>query len=185
MSPLLPGIIASGISGHLTPPWSPEGAFDALATINLSTSTASVSFAGIPTGYKHLQIRTNYAMAGGGILRLHINGDTGANYKGHLIAGEGAGNAYVGVPSVSPNAACLAYTSGTTFGGVVTDILDYSNTTKNKVVRSVSGTDRNGAGDVEFDSNVWINTSAIFSLTLSGQNANLSANSQFALYGVK
>jgi hypothetical protein len=184
MSPILTGVIASGISGNLTPPWSPEGAFDALATVTLSTSTASITFSGIPSGYKHLQIRINYSPVVTGILKMQFNGDAGANYKGHLLAGDGA-TAYAGVPSSSPNSICVAYNGGTTFGASIVDVLDYANVNKNKVSRSLSGTDRNGSGDIEFDSGLWINTSAINSITFSGQNGNLSSLSSFALYGVK
>jgi hypothetical protein len=60
MSPILTGVIASGISGHLTPPWSPEGAHDALATVTLSASAASITFAGIPSGYKHFTNARNF-----------------------------------------------------------------------------------------------------------------------------
>jgi hypothetical protein len=90
MSPILTGVIASGISGHLTPPWSPEGAYDALATVTLSTATASIEFAGIPSGYKHLQIRfiarSDYAGYADGI-KFQFNGDTGSNYSDHSLYG--------------------------------------------------------------------------------------------------
>lgn len=175
------GIMASQISGHL---WAPEGAYDSLATVTLSATASSVVFAGIPSGYKHLQLRTNYAMSSGGILKFNLNGDTGSNYKSHNLAGDGA-TAYAGVASTSPTAGCLGYANSTTFGAVVADFLDYANTSKNKVVRSLSGNDRNGSGDIELDSTLWINTSAITSLTLAAQNGNLSANSSFALYGIK
>jgi hypothetical protein len=175
----------AGFSRVTAPPYAgPFGAYDSLSTVTLSANTASVVFAGIPTGYKHLQIRANFAQTGGGIIKLHLNGDTGANYKGHEIGGEGA-TAYAGVPSSYPNAICVGYSSGTTFGAAIIDILDYSSTTKNKVTRTLQGTDRNGAGDLNFDSGLWINTSAITSLTFSSQNANLSSLSSLALYGVK
>jgi hypothetical protein len=47
--------MASQISGHLYD--GPFGAYDSLATVTLSADAASVTFAGIPSGYKHLQIR--------------------------------------------------------------------------------------------------------------------------------
>jgi hypothetical protein len=44
------GVIASSLSGHLVPPYDgPYGAYDALATVTLSASTASITFAGIPS----------------------------------------------------------------------------------------------------------------------------------------
>ena len=95
MTPILTGIIASGISGHLTPPWSPEGAYDALATVTVgSTSLSSIVFSGIPTGYKHLQVRyiVKSARTGNPLdeLNLRFNGDTGTNYAQHALAGDGS-----------------------------------------------------------------------------------------------
>jgi hypothetical protein len=177
----------AGFGAVTTVPYAgPFGAYDALAGITVGASAvSSVTFSGIPTEYKHLQIRINYAPTAGGILKMNFNGDTGANYTGHILAGEGTGSAYGGVPSVSPNAICTTYTAGTTFGAVIVDVLDYNNLTKNKVTKSIGGSDRNGAGDVEFDSNVWLNTSAITSIVFSHQNGNIGALSSFALYGVK
>jgi hypothetical protein len=62
------------------------GAYDALASVTLDANTASITFSGIPTGYKHLQIRgigrTNRATPADmdGLL-IQFNGDTGANYS--------------------------------------------------------------------------------------------------------
>ena len=55
MSPL-PGIYASQISGHT---FVPSGAYDALASVTIPAgqTATSIVFAGIPSGYKHLQIR--------------------------------------------------------------------------------------------------------------------------------
>ena len=75
------GIWASQISGHL---WAPEGAYDALATVSLSTTTASVTFSGIPSGYKHLQLRliarTNRS-ASVDPMTLTFNNDTSGVYS--------------------------------------------------------------------------------------------------------
>ena len=49
------GIYASQISGHLY--GGPYGAYDSLATVTVpSGGVASVTFAGIPSGYQHLHI---------------------------------------------------------------------------------------------------------------------------------
>lgn len=159
--------------------------YDSIATVTIGAGGASAAtFSSIPSTYTHLQIRINYAPVTGGILKMNFNGDTGSNYRGHLIAGDGA-TAYAGVPSTSPNAICVAYNAGTSFGSSIVDVLDYANVNKNKVSRSLSGTDRNGSGDVEFDSGLWVNTAAITSITFAGQNGNLKEYSSFSLYGIK
>ena len=161
------------------------GNYESIATVTIGAGGASSAvFSSIPSTYTHLQIRINYAPVVTGILKMNFNGDTGANYKGHFLAGDGA-TAYAAVPSSSPNSICVSYNGGTSFGASIVDVLDYANVNKYKVSRSLSGTDRNGSGDIEFDSGLWINTAAITSITFSGQNGNLKEYSSFALYGVK
>jgi len=187
------GIIASGISGNLTPPWSPEGAYDALATISLSTTTASVTFSGIPVGYKHLQLRCISKADGAGngySLIVSANDDsTVNNYRSHYLEGNGSsvvagtyqsvGGAYFVGGSTG------AGTDSNWFGATIFDVLDYNTTTKNKTFRGLTGHDRNGNGNIHLSSAVWLNTSAITSLTISIAGANMVAKTQFALYGVK
>ena len=195
MSPILTGVIASGISGHLTPPYDgPYGAYDSLATVSLSTSTATISFAGIPSGYKHLQIRgiakNNAAFAGYDYVHATFNGDTGSNYSLHYLYGNGSsaiagGNSGLTYSRVG-NLAQLNTTN--VFGASIIDILDYSSTVKNKTIRSLSGHDANGNntdGVVHFYSSAWSNTNPITSITLFPANGSFVANSTFALYGVK
>lgn len=173
-------------------PWEPAGAYDALATVTVpSGGAASIDFAGIPTGYKHLQIRgiirsTNAVTADNA--RLRFNSDTGSNYRFHYLGGSGSA-AYAG----DSGASAFAYaglTSGASatsgvMGVQVIDILDYVNTTKNKTVRALTGTDNNGSGYIELDSSLWINTSAINSLSIFFTSGSIAEYSSFALYGIK
>jgi hypothetical protein len=194
MSPILTGVIASGISGHLTPPWSPEGAYDALATVTVpSGGVSSVTFAGIPTGYKHLQIRatakTNRS-DNQDIVTIRYNGDTATNYAYHILGGNGSSAfADAGTSTATPWAAIIAGNVSTTnmFGAMISDVLDYSSTSKYKTTRTFSGTDQNStAGRLYLDSTLWQSTSAITSISLVPVYGSLFMEySHFALYGVK
>lgn len=192
MSPIL-GIWASQISGHL---WSPAGAYDALATVTVpSGGAASVTFAGIPQGYKHLQIRGISKSTNTGtqpVVWLNFNGDTGANYTRHEVIGYNSAASSYG----AGNNTWAGYfiSTGTTglydaniFGAGIIDILDYANTSKNKTIKSLTGMDTNNIyGYVGLTSGVWLNTSAITSITLtSSASANIAQYSSFALYGIK
>ena len=191
------GIMASQISGHLVPPYDgPYGAFDSLATVTLSTSTASITFAGIPSGYKHLQIRfmattvrPTYGIDG---LYINLNSDFAANYTLHNINGNGAvANSGGGG---GQTAAYMDFVLGTTVANYpglgIIDILDYADINKNKVLRALGGCDNNGLiagypGRINYLSSAWLNTAAITSLTFTPVNNNFSQYSSFALYGVK
>lgn len=188
------GIYASQISGHLY--GGPYGAYDSLATVTLSSTATSITFAGIPSGYKHLQIRgiakESGTGTGGPNMVLYCNSDTTyTNYYGHYLNGNGSSAAAGGVQASGYN----AYIGNTTtsngsytnmFSGIILDVLDYSSTTKNKTIRAISGHDNNGSGEIVFNSAAWFSTSAITSLTISiAGGTSYVANSQFALYGIK
>jgi len=172
------GIMASQISGHL---WAPAGAYDSLATVIVpSGGVASITFAGIPQGYKHLQLRfIGTSSAASPDINLNYNGDTGANYRIHILRGFGAS---AQAESYAASAITNFVSGG--FAAGVTDILDYSSITKTKVARTLVGYDLNGSGAVGLWSHLWTGTSAITSITLTASTGNINQYSQFSLFGV-
>lgn len=161
------------------------GAFESIATTTLSTATASVTFSSIPADYKHLQIRGLQKMtAGDRWTWVQFNGDSGTNYSYHSLRGNGS--------TVSANGQAMAESYGrisisaTQFGGIVVDILDYRNTSKLKVVRSLYGYDNNGSGTVGLNSSAWNNTNAITSIVIGCEGSDTYTQySSFTLYGIK
>lgn len=195
------GIFASQISGRL---WEPAGAYDALATVTVpSGGAASIEFAGIPTGYKHLQIRginqtnrTTYNTDNAIMLLGNGSIDAGANYSKHSLFSDYLNGSVVyadGTANASNMSGLLFTTTGVSgaFGVFVIDILDYANTSKYKTVKVLSGADGNGtvAGynpSVGLASGSWRNTAAITNIRLTPQLGTLfNQYSTFALYGVK
>jgi hypothetical protein len=178
----------------------PVGAYDSLASVTIpsSGSIAEVLFAGIPTGYKHLQLRISAANNTAGIYYVAVyNGDTAqASYPRHTLYGTGSsagsGNA-INVDSSTRGAMLATPLYSTTYPSVaIADILDYANVNKYKTTRSLSGQDANGSGILNLDSSVWLNTSAITSINvrcnLAGGDAattTYNAGSIISLYGVK
>lgn len=188
------GIMASQISGHL---WAPEGAYDSLATVTVpSGGAASITFAGIPTGYKHLQIRAlarnNDASGGLNFMRAKLNSDaTSGNYRGHYLYGSGSSASAGDVAGAASGLPC-GYSAGntntaSTFAVTVLDILDYANTSKNKTTRALTGADFNDtSGGLTFVSGLYISTNAITSIEIvSSVGTGFIQYSSFALYGVR
>jgi hypothetical protein len=176
------GIIASSFRSAA----GPVGAYDALATVTVpSGGVSSVTFAGIPSGYKHLQLRTFHQSTGSAESHMRFNNDTGNNYKIHFLYGDG-GSA-VGGTGGTTNAVSFNYSggSGSVFGSSVTDVLDYNNANKNKTTRSLGGYDANGSGLEILYSGLWMNTAAITSITLYPVSGNFAEFSSFALFGCK
>jgi hypothetical protein len=186
MAPIL-GIFASQISGHL---WAPSGAYDSIATVTVGAGGASsIAFSSIPSTYTHLQIRGILGVASAGTtnyLQMTYNGVGGTSYSGHVLFGNGSSagaNAGNGASSSSIFAGSVSNAT-TTFGGVVVDILDYANTSKYKTSRHLVGMDSNGSGSMELISGLFMNTSAISSITFTG-STNFPQYSTLALYGIK
>jgi len=187
----LPGIYASQISGHLA---GPQGAYDALASVTLSASATSVVFAGIPSGYKHLQLRYMASSASGSAndqIILRFNGDSSsANYTTHQLQGNGSAASAYGYGTGGYAGAyldkALNGTGANIFGAGVVDLLDYANINKYKTMRSLQGYDANGSGYITLQSALWLNTTAITSITaVLNSSSNFNTYSSFALYGVK
>lgn len=190
MSPVL-GIIAS--SNQQGRGGGPVSAYDALATVTVSSGgLSSVTFAGIPVGYQHLQLRGFHRTSNTGSSNWHalirFNNDSGNNYTWHGLRGDGTS-------AISYNATSQVYglsiisgdevNTALSWGAGVVDILDYANTNKNKTIRTLTGFDENGQGMIELLSSLWQNTSAVTSITLFPSSGTFLQNSSFALYGVK
>ena len=163
------------------------GAFDALATITLSTAQATVTFSGIPSTYTHLQLRSSVISGAVDNLDMNFNGDsTGANYVRHWLWGDGSSAQATGNTNMGTAQFGYGGGSSTTPTAVITDILDYANPYKNKVLRSLGGYDFNSTGRIQFQSALWIKTDAITSFVIKNDGGgNFSAGTSFALYGVR
>jgi hypothetical protein len=190
------GVIASSTRQGLAPV--ATGSYDALATYTVpSGGVSSITFAGLPTGgqYSHLQIRYS-ARAGRsatefGFLWLNLNNAVSTRF--HTLYGNGSSAAAYepGVSNPNNNYGYQLQAPGSTansaiYGAGIIDILDYTSTTKNKTVRSLTGVDTNGAGIVSLTSHLFSTTSPIDSISIGSVDGfNTPAGSTFALYGVK
>lgn len=185
---------ASSASNSVTPTVPIDGAYDALATISLSATTSSITFAGIPSGYKHLQLRYSSRCDRASLsdgLSIRFNGDSSSTYSRHTIYADGSVGIETSTSQTLGNFAVhAAASSGTNVFGVgVIDILDYASVNKTKTVRAVAAVDGNAAfGDLRLGSSLWFATPvAITSITLLAQSGSASfvSGTSYALYGVK
>lgn len=185
MSPIL-GIYASQISGHLTPP--DTGAYFPLGAVTVgSAGTTSVTFSNIPSTYTHLQIRATMLNASNNYsIKIRFNGDTATNYSAHQLYGTGSAVGAGGETSVDIALIGVGASSTSLYSSaMVTDILDYTNTNKYKTVRSFSGADNSGSGQIKLCSANWRSTSAITSIFINADGSTFNQYTSFALYGIK
>ena len=175
------------------------GDYESIATANGTGSSGVITFTGIPSTYKHLQLR--WIAKGTSVLggyptdtTLVINSDsTATNYYTHTLSGNGS-NAVAGSANNNTNGVAPAIGSYTGLANIyaagVMDILDYSNTNKFKTLRHLTGCDTNGADSqrIYLSSMLWKNTNAISSISITTDPTyltNWTTASSFALYGIK
>jgi len=169
----------------------PISGYDALASVTLNGSQSSITFAGIPSTYTHLQIRTMHLMtsnAAANILALGYGGTadtTSGDYYSHHLTGNGA-SATSGAYADKPQFYWVTGNGSSSIPEVeIIDILDYGNTNKYKTIRALSGVDNNGSGEVNLTSGLWMKTNAVDTIQFTCNTGNFAQYSTFALYGVR
>jgi hypothetical protein len=159
--------------------------YESIATANGTGSSGTISFTSIPSTYKHLQLRIygGVATTATSSSNIRFNNDTtDANYACHFLYGNGA-SATAGGGTSTPYGIYVNGISSAPSATII-DILDYTNTSKNKTTRVLNGYDANGSGVVNLLSNLWLNTAAINRVDIVASQ-NWGTYSSFALYGIK
>lgn len=183
----LAAILNDGVTAAAT-------SFDSIATTTLTSDTSTVTISSIPSTYKHLQLRimSKSARTATPLTAIYVtlNSDTGSNYARHLLYGDGTtagagANASTTSMYLGYEATSEATVNANMFGVSIIDFHDYANTSKYKTVRSITGADTNGNGQIRLTSGLWQSTSAITSISLTDAVDNFKAGSTFALYGIK
>jgi hypothetical protein len=157
-------------------------------------SATNITFSSIPTGFTHLQVRCylrGVRSFSAEQVYIRLNGDTGNNYAYHYMNGNGSSTDTSGVASTNvilTHEMPAANETANIYSVIITDILDWQDTNKNKTIRSLSGYDNNAntgliSSKVWFSSGLRINTAAITSVTILSNGAFTSA-SRFDLYGI-
>lgn len=176
-----------------------NNSYESISTVTVGSGGSSeITFSSIPQTYKHLQLRciirnTSTSVKAFDNNRLQINGQS-TNYSRHGMWGLGGGtvtsfgstsNTYIYAYNNSPRSTVIA----DVFAPAIIDILDYTDTNKNKTVRFFYGSNANT--DVTDDvicidsAANFNNTNAVTSITFTSALGNYAQYSQIALYGVK
>jgi hypothetical protein len=154
-----------------------------------SGGAASMEFTSIPSTYTDLMVLVTARSVASGEddLRLRFNSDTGNNYVFRSLYGSGSGTPGSATGTISFNyLGLIAGTSFTanTFTNMSAYIPNYAGSTYKSV--SVDAVEENNAtlANALLIANIWNNTAAITSITISGASANLTQYSTAYLYGI-
>ena len=195
---MLNNVLAAFNSGVAASTTSFESIFT--ATVG-SGGSSSVAFTSIPSTYTHLQLRwlvRTQDSSATGINNFHVTinetyDESRTNYDTHFLIGDGSSASASATTSSFSSRMGIVVEAGNTasvYAVGVMDILDYTDTNKYKVMRSLVGYDKNGAGTVRLSSGMRRNTAAVTSIyftppSAGGASVKWAQYSHFALYGIK
>ena len=170
---------------------------EAIQTTYLEADAASVTFSSLGS-YEHLQLRISAksdrsATYTNDDIKLNLNGDTGSNYSYHRMTGDdstagatgAASDTFIKVSSIQSDA---GLSGAANYGGLIVDILDYRNGSKNTTVVGTSGLTEApiGKNRMTFFSGLWDNVAAVTSIVLApSAGSNFIRGSEFTLYGIQ
>ena len=155
-----------------------------IATTTLGSAASSVTFSSISGSYTDIRLVANIKGSTTSYPTIRLNGDTGSNYSDTELNGNGtsAASGRNSNTSVMYFTRSAVWTSSDFSFNVLSDFMNYSNTTTYKTVLSRA----NAAGSsVDAVVSLWRSTSAITQIVISAASGTMDVGSTFTLYGVK
>ena len=157
-----------------------------IATQELSSNAASVSFSNIPQTYTDLVLVINVRGSSDteSDIGFRVNSDTASNYSQTRIYGQVSSvGSDRGSSATSIN---IGRQGGSVFAPNTIHIMNYANTTTNKTILARSSHATSGSSITLANVGLWRSTSAITGITLIQLGAqSYKTGSTFTLYGVK
>ena len=157
-----------------------------IATNTLVSAASTLTFSSIPQTYTDLVlVASNIVPSVGMDITMYVNGDTGTNYSGNAIGGNGSGVTAGKVINksymyVSDWWVAINGTNPTMF---TVHCMNYSNATTYKTFLS-RGTIQGATstGETTAAVSLWRSTSAVTSITIQTSSGTMGVGSTFILY---
>jgi hypothetical protein len=162
--------------------------YSVIATNTVSgSSTALVTFSGIPATYTDIFIVASVATVSGtsSYLDMNFNTDTASNYSATTMYTNGTTSGSANLTSRTAVPCGIEYVGTTTsaFQSFEINVFSYASTNFFKTVIAKSG--QFSSNFVGSSAGLWRNTNAITTISLGYGTGNLRAGSTFTLYGIK
>jgi hypothetical protein len=163
-----------------------------IASTTITTAgTNFINISSIPQTFTHLQLRSSCKTNSGTLSTIYIyfNGDSTASRSStHWFYGDGSSVVFGSAANAGSHYSYILCapqqaTAANIFSGIITDISDYSNTSKNTTAKTLGGWDANGSGIAMISSGAYYLTNAINLLTISC-DGGFAVGSSFDLYGI-
>ena len=201
MSPILQAKANGSAFGYgMFVPAGAGGAFESIASATGTGSSSTITFSSIPSTYQSLHIRgiCKSTDTGSQYSEFYITFNGAAtNFRAHQLYGDGNAAFAVAPTYTTVIHPGWVFTDGNTsptnnMSPILIDIEDYKSTTKNKTVRVVSALENNNSSSgginnhqICLASGLWVDTSAINSVSIRCAAGSWTTTTQFALYGIK
>lgn len=175
------GILAASGAGA-------AGAYELISSTILTGNSTGITFSSIPQTYKHLQLRV-VSIADGGFVNdyMRFNGVTSGVYTDHSLLGVNGSvtSNFNGINQTRINLSASGNNAGA-YGVKIIDITDYASSSKFKTIKNFAGFQYPGYPRVELHSGLYMQTTAISSLTIYNESAaNYTSGTRWSLYGIK
>jgi hypothetical protein len=156
-----------------------------IATQTLGSAAASVTFSSISGSYTDLVIIVNGSVTTGNpSVWMRLNSDSGSNYSKVRFSGNGTSAAsQLNSNQTKVDVASASGITTTYESIVITQIMNYSNTTTYKTILTRANVASVGT---EANVNMWRNTAAVTAVEiLNSSGTTFTTGSTFTLYGIK
>jgi hypothetical protein len=161
----------------------PTPTYDLITSTTLASSSASVSFVGIPASWRDLVLVADFStstttdMPG-----IRLNGDSGANYNTVMMMG--SGTSVFNYIRTGRTSGWMEWYSATGRQLVICSLFDYTQTNKHKqlLFRRDQANNVTSAGAIR-----WANTNAVTALTIiaaAETGTGTFTAGTFSLYGI-
>jgi hypothetical protein len=157
--------------------------YEKIATTTLGSAAASVTFSSISGSYTDLVAICNFGGSSAAEdFVFNVNGDTGSNYSGTNLRGNGTSASSSRYSNNGRFVADLVGVSTSLQAIDTIQFMNYSNTTTYKTVLMRAN---DASKSTEATVGLWRNTAAITSIVFAMTGGNLLSGSTFTLYGIK
>jgi hypothetical protein len=157
--------------------------YEPIATTTLGSTQASISFSSLGSYTDLILVCNPINTSAGSDIGMQFNSDTGNNYSGTWINGNGTSasssriTSYSYIPVLQP----ISGQSTVYSGQAIIQIMNYRNSTTYKTVLSRYD---DAAKSTGAEVGLWRNTAAITSVLMKPGTGSFAAGSTFTIYGI-
>jgi hypothetical protein len=157
--------------------------YEPIATTTLGSTNATITFSSIPSTYTDLVLIGNPKVSASLDYKWYVNGDNSSGlYSQTRLLGNGSS-----ASSARTTGANYLYLDATApaSGSMQTFIMNFQNYANTTTFKTVLVRYNEAGTEVTARVNLWRNTNAITSITISTDSSTFAVNSTFTLYGIK